>query len=220
MLGSNFEVYAIAIPFKNTKAIVVFLSNKEDSIYLYNIKNGNKNIETLRRKVIVIDNEENNEFKPQIKLNGDEIIYLNKGDTYQELGALATDKIDGDISNKVIINSNINSNVVGEYEVKYTVTNSKGYSSIIVRKVIVGEQKDDKELVVNPFTIPSILPVIWFLIELISISLSLKFLNILVIKSLTFVKKTGACPIKSLSCETNSGTTNTSNNTKTKIKDK
>ena len=122
--------------------------------YLYNIKNDNKNIETLRRKVIVIDNDENNEIKPQIKLNGDEIIYLNKGDTYQELGALATDKIDGDISNKVIINSNINSNVVGEYEVKYTVTNSKGYSSIIVRKVIVGEQKDDKELVVNNIVSP------------------------------------------------------------------
>ena len=39
LLGNNFEVFPVAIPYKNTKAIFLFLTSKEQNINLYNIKN-------------------------------------------------------------------------------------------------------------------------------------------------------------------------------------
>ena len=39
LLGSNFEVYPIAIPYKNTKIIILFLTKREKHISINNIKN-------------------------------------------------------------------------------------------------------------------------------------------------------------------------------------
>ncbi len=39
LLGNNFEVKPVAIPYKNTKAIFLFLTKKEENISLYNIRN-------------------------------------------------------------------------------------------------------------------------------------------------------------------------------------
>ncbi len=39
LLGNSFEVFPVAIPYKNTKAIFLFLVQKEENINFYNIKN-------------------------------------------------------------------------------------------------------------------------------------------------------------------------------------
>lgn len=39
LLGNHFEVYPVAVPYRNTKAIVLFLVQKEENISLFNIKN-------------------------------------------------------------------------------------------------------------------------------------------------------------------------------------
>lgn len=59
LLGNNFEVYPIAIPYKNTKAIILFLTKKEKNISLYNIKNYiNNNISFYMKPKKIIELEE------------------------------------------------------------------------------------------------------------------------------------------------------------------
>lgn len=58
LLGNNFEVFPVAIPYKNTKAIYLFLTKKEKNINLYNIKNYiNSNISFYMKpkKIIELD---------------------------------------------------------------------------------------------------------------------------------------------------------------------
>lgn len=66
---------------------------------------------------------------PKIELIGDKIIYLPLGEAYIEPGYTATDEKDGDITSKVEINKNIDTNHIGTYEIKYKVTNSLGNST-------------------------------------------------------------------------------------------
>lgn len=59
LLGNNFEVYPIAIPYKNTKAIFLFLTKKEKNIYLYNIENYiNSNISFYMKPKKIIELED------------------------------------------------------------------------------------------------------------------------------------------------------------------
>lgn len=59
LLGNHFEVYPVALPYKNTKAIVLFLTQKEENISLYNIKNFiNKNISFYMKPKKIIELKE------------------------------------------------------------------------------------------------------------------------------------------------------------------
>lgn len=78
----------------------------------------------LVRKVKVVDNE-----KPMITLNGEKDITLYVNDVYKELGVIAIDNYDGDISNKVIITGNVDTSKVGEYNLVYSVVDSSGNMS-------------------------------------------------------------------------------------------
>ncbi len=67
---------------------------------------------------------------PVITLIGDEIINLELGDTYTELGATAIDNSDGDLSTSIIIAGDlINTNSVGTYIVTYDVSDSDNNSA-------------------------------------------------------------------------------------------
>lgn len=59
LLGNNFEVYPIAVPFRHTKIIVLFLTNSEKTISLNNIKNYiNNNISFYMKPKKIIEIEE------------------------------------------------------------------------------------------------------------------------------------------------------------------
>ncbi len=118
--------------------IVTTLGNvgTEEGIYDLYYKTTNSN-SIAQRKVIIIDNPDIANLFPVITINGEEIVYLKQGESYNELGARAYDYIDGDISSSITINGDINSNNLGEYFVSYTVTNSRGYKNSITRKVHV-----------------------------------------------------------------------------------
>lgn len=75
--------------------------------------------------------------KTDIKLNGNETVYLLKGSDYTEEGYQAIDTVDGDITSKVITNNNININKNGRYSVTYFTTNSAGVYAFAVRKIVV-----------------------------------------------------------------------------------
>ena len=72
----------------------------------------------------------NVEFKdiinPTIDLSGKEEMYVLRGQAYKEPGYTATDNCDGDITDKVVVENNIDTSKNGTYQVKYTVTDSGG----------------------------------------------------------------------------------------------
>ena len=74
---------------------------------------------------------------PVISLNGESNIYLVVGSSYIEKGATATDKCDGDITDKITTSGNINTNIAGTYTITYSVENSDGKRAEVQRKVVV-----------------------------------------------------------------------------------
>jgi hypothetical protein len=75
---------------------------------------------------------------PSVKLVGSSQIVLHLGGSpYVEQGATASDSADGNISDKIVVNSNVDTSKAGEYTVKYNVTNSTGLSASVTRNVSV-----------------------------------------------------------------------------------
>ncbi len=75
--------------------------------------------------------------KPEIILNGESEITIIQGGSYTEPGAKATDNVDGDITSSVKITGKVDTNKVGTYSIKYTVTDKAGNKAEKTRKVIV-----------------------------------------------------------------------------------
>ena len=75
-----------------------------------------------------------------IELNGDEVINLNVGDEYDDLGA--TFIIDGvDYKNEVVITGDVDTSKEGIYVVTYTLKNNKA-DIVLKRLVNVGGVSD------------------------------------------------------------------------------
>ena len=72
---------------------------------------------------------------PVITLNGDSAISLFLDETYEELGASATDNIDGTVA--VVISGTVDTSTLGEYTITYTATDSVGNASSVTRTVVV-----------------------------------------------------------------------------------
>lgn len=84
------------------------------------------------RTVYVVDNE-----SPTISLYGDTTLYVEQYSDYEEPGYKAIDGYDGNITDEVVINDNIDTSKIGTYEVTYTVTDSSNNSYSISRSVEV-----------------------------------------------------------------------------------
>jgi len=76
---------------------------------------------------------------PTITLNGLSNTVLSVGETYQEPGATALDDTDGDISNLITIESNVNTAQIGNYTVTYTVTDTAANTATEQRSVSITE---------------------------------------------------------------------------------
>ena len=102
----------------------------------YNIKyivqdlSGNKTEKT--RHVIIID-----DVPPKITLNGSSHIYIKQNEKYNESGAKAIDEKDGDLTEKIEIIGEVNSSKIGEYNITYKVSDTKGNEAIATRRVTV-----------------------------------------------------------------------------------
>jgi hypothetical protein len=74
---------------------------------------------------------------PVITITGGNIININQGDSYTDLGATATDNRDGDITSKIAVTSNVNPSFPGSYTVTYSVTDVAGNIGTSTRTVNV-----------------------------------------------------------------------------------
>jgi hypothetical protein len=91
-------------------------------VYDVSDSSGNEAI-TITRTVNVISSDI---VTPTITLLGDASMTLFQGDVYTELGANATDDVDGDISNTVIITGTVDTSTIGVYNLAYNVSDAAG----------------------------------------------------------------------------------------------
>ena len=129
----------------NNKVKVTSLVGKEAGVYnvYYSLENSN---DVTIRKVIIVDNPELVNFYPIMSLNGDELEVLKLNETYQDRGAVAMDKREGNLTSKIQVDGIVNTSVAGEYTLSYSVSNSLGYTNSLKRQVIVTD--DDSDLIV------------------------------------------------------------------------
>ena len=73
---------------------------------------------------------------PIITLTGASTINLNVGDTYNELGATASDNIDGNLTSSIITTGTVNTNSVGSYTVNYNVSDAAGNTATQVSRTV------------------------------------------------------------------------------------
>ncbi len=67
----------------------------------------------------------NNNYYPTITLNGEKSIDVYYKEKYQELGYVASDKKDGDLTNNVIVKGKVDNKKIGTYIINYYVFNSQ-----------------------------------------------------------------------------------------------
>ncbi|GAF64861.1 hypothetical protein BTS2_1757 [Bacillus sp. TS-2] len=91
---------------------------------------GNETVKT--RIVYVIDVEQ-----PIITLNGENPLILEVGTIYEEPGATAIDLADGDLTDQIVIDTNVDTSKLGSYEVKYMVTDLSGNHAEAIRTIEV-----------------------------------------------------------------------------------
>jgi hypothetical protein len=75
---------------------------------------------------------------PKITLNGAAALTLAAGQAYEELGATASDDIDGDLTDQVTISGTVNTTLVGSYTVSYTASDKSTNTAVAKRTVQVG----------------------------------------------------------------------------------
>lgn len=91
------------------------------------------NISTVAENTVQIDRT-----APELTLLGDSTINILHGQAYVEPGATAKDNVDGDISEQIVITGEVDSSKLGEYQVRYSVSDRSGNKAVeVVRTVYV-----------------------------------------------------------------------------------
>ena len=117
----------------NTKTDINF-EKLGNYTYKYTIKY-KKQKKSITRKVRIVDNE-----NPVITLNDKNELSIYVGNNYVEQGAKALDNYDQDITDKIEISGNVDTDKVGEYTITYKVVDSSNNLASIERKVKVIEK--------------------------------------------------------------------------------
>lgn len=90
--------------------------------------------------VINIENTPLDTTAPIISLNGATIVDINVNDSYNDLGATASDNADGNLTSSIIKTGTVNTNIAGTYTLNYNVSDVAGNkASQISRTVNVNE---------------------------------------------------------------------------------
>ena len=111
-------------------AYVTRVTDAEFVTYVVVDQAGNRS--SIRRKIHYYD-----PIAPEITLLGDVTVYMDAGTEYKEPGWIAVDNSDGDISQLVKVDNQVDKYRAGTYPVIYTVQDSTGNEIQAVRNVVV-----------------------------------------------------------------------------------
>ena len=113
-------------------------------------------IESTMTKNTTKTQTEKDTEKPNITLIGSSTMTVNLNDKFKDPGASASDKIDGDLTDKVEVTGTVDTTKEGTYVLTYKVSDKAGNSSSKKRTVIVSKnastKKDEKDKVVPVIT--------------------------------------------------------------------
>ena len=98
-----------------------------------------------KRTVTVVDTT-----PPTLTIPDDETIYID--DVWEDTKPTAEDRVDGDLSDSIIVKGDVDTSMVGEYTITYTVTDKSGNTSESSRIVTVKEapKTTKREKIVAP----------------------------------------------------------------------
>ena len=117
--------------------------------FVYTATDQANNTSTATRTVRVTDTNGNiDNIKPVITLIGESPIDIIIGSVYLDEGATAVDNIEGDITPKIITDNTVNANVLGTYQITYTVRDNANNEATISRTVNVIDQNEAAPVVV------------------------------------------------------------------------
>jgi hypothetical protein len=80
---------------------------------------------------------------PELRLIGAAVITVPAGTNYDDEGAIASDDVDGDLSDRIVTSGVVNTAVVGTYTITYSVSDRAANTSQATRKVVVGINQGD-----------------------------------------------------------------------------
>ncbi|MFL2594248.1 MAG: beta strand repeat-containing protein [Flavobacteriaceae bacterium] len=98
---------------------------------VYNATDSNGNSASQATRTVVVGTP------PSISLQGDNPMTVEIGSSYNELGAIASDPEDGELTDDIDISGTVNTNVFGTYQIQYIVTDSNSNTTIVTRTVQV-----------------------------------------------------------------------------------
>lgn len=93
---------------------------------------------------------------PVIILNGENPQTIIRGNDYEELGAIATDDFDGELTSNIISLGSVDVNIIGRYTINYSVTDSAGNSATATRIINVVNSETIKNLKIESINDDSI----------------------------------------------------------------
>lgn len=105
-------------------------------ILKYKVSDTSGNMCEIERNITVADMT-----PPKIVLNGDSAIYIKLGDSFNEPGFTATDNLEGDITDKVIVSGTVDTTKQGIYTLTYKVMDNTGNKADVTRSVYVYEKQ-------------------------------------------------------------------------------
>lgn len=108
------------------------LIHKMQDKWLYTVEDSSHNPYVITREFYFEDQE-----APTLTLKGSSVVTVYQNEPYQEPGFIANDACDGDLTQNVKITGEVNTEVLGTYELKYTVEDQTGHMSEETRVIRV-----------------------------------------------------------------------------------
>ncbi|MBQ7345599.1 MAG: DUF5011 domain-containing protein, partial [Oscillospiraceae bacterium] len=105
---------------------------EEDGVVYYSVTDPSGNVAQVQRAIRYHDPE-----APVLKLQGADHMKITAGDAWSDPGCVASDNVDGDLSDKIVISGSVDRNTAGTYVLTYEVTDSYGNKASVRRTVVV-----------------------------------------------------------------------------------
>lgn len=104
----------------------------------FNVSDASGNPAVTKRRTIYVVLDKT---APTLTLNGNAVVDVEQCGTFNDPGAVATDAVDGNLTTAIVVTGSVNTSVVGNYTLTYTVKDAQGNTAITNRTVRVRDTK-------------------------------------------------------------------------------